>query len=135
MSNGGEPSVTPKGVQVISDFGRAELPHIVKYHRSGNNEVGDDILPDELSNFNRDNGGNSFSFNSLSEVIHRDQEVFALAGGLWAGPSMSMPHVANSRGLMIGVKGVVGRYWMGVNFWHLSLMQMKFMVPPHREGQ
>jgi len=27
--------------------------------------------------------------------------------------------VANGKGLMIGIKGVVGRRWMGVTFWHL----------------
>ena len=82
MSNSDEPSLTPQGVKAISNFGCAKLPPIV---RTRNVEAGEDIFPYKVLNFGRGNSGGSLSFNPLSEVIHRDKEVFALSGGLGEG--------------------------------------------------
>jgi len=81
MSNGDEPSLTSQGIKVIGNFGYVELPPIVKDHRYRNAEASDDIFSDKLSNVSCDNGGDSLSFNSLSEIIHRNKKVFTLSGG------------------------------------------------------
>ena len=85
MHDGGELSLRPHGAKVLDDLRRVELQPVVKDHRSGNAEAGDDIFPNKLLDFCRGNGGDCLSLNPLGKIIHNDKEVFSLTRGLWKG--------------------------------------------------
>ena len=45
-------------------------------------EAGHDILQDELSNFDRGDGGDDLSFYPFGKIINQDEKVLALTHGL-----------------------------------------------------
>jgi len=62
---------------------------------------GDYVAPYEFMHLGGSYGCDNLGFDPFGEVVHRHKKVPALACGFR--PRMSIPHMANGRGLTIGV--------------------------------
>ena len=86
-----EPSLTLQGAEVISDLCHVELSPIVEDHYSRDVNAGDDIFPDKLRDFSRDDRSNDLSLHPFYEVIHRNKQVLSLTHGFGEGSQYVHP--------------------------------------------
>jgi len=82
----------------------------------GTTAAGDDILPDELSDFSGCDRSHDFCFDAFCKVIYGDEEVLALSCGLRERPQYIHTPSGEGSALTMVVRGVVGSRWMGANF-------------------
>jgi len=135
MSNGGELSLATQIAKIVSVPIGIELPAVIKDDSTGDAEGSDDVLPNEPSYFGGGDGGDGFGLYPLGEVVYRYKEILSLHRSLGERPRISIPYVANGRGLRIGVMGAEGTCWMGANLWRLSQFHTSVMEPSRKLGQ
>ena len=130
-----EPSLTTQVAEIVSELIGVELLAVIKNDGTRDVEAGDDVPSNEPSHFSGGYRGYGLSLYPFGEVVDRHKKILTCPVTLGKGTRISIPHVANGRGLTIGVMGVDGTHWMGANFWHLSQVHTSVIASFRKLGQ
>ena len=108
VHHGREASLAAQAVEVVRELASVKLSAIVEDHGARDAEPGDYVAPYEFTHFSDGYGCDSLGFDPFGKVVYRHKRYLHWPVALGKGPRMSIPHVANGRGLTIGVMMVEG---------------------------
>jgi len=132
MSYSNEPYLAAQVAEIVREFTGVKLPTVIKTNGMRNAKVGDNVSSNEPSYFSGGCRGYGFSLYPLVKWWTTTKRYLRCPVALGKGSGIPIPHVANARGLTMGVMGEEGTHWMGENFWHLSQVRTSVMASSRR---